>query len=442
MQKPQDFISSISFDMRLAGYDILGSIAHVKMLAKKRIIKPSEKARILRGLESILSDLRKGRSIPAAEDVHYAVEKELIKRIGPVGGKMHTARSRNDQVALDLRLYVRDEIIEVYALIRDIQRALVNLADKNIDAVMPGYTHLQPAQPVLFAQHMLAYAWMFDRDAGRLSDCLKRTNKLPLGSAALAGTSFPIDRKFVAAQLGFSGVTENSMDSVSDRDFAVEFLAALSLIAMHLSRLAEELVIWSSEEFGFIRIADEFTSGSSIMPQKRNPDVAELVRGKTGKAYGSLVALLTLMKGLPLAYNRDMQEDKPPVFDSVDSVKASLEVVLPMLETLKIKREKMARAASRGFLEATELADYLSRKGVPFREAHGIVSGIVKYCLAKDKKLAELEPYELSKFSKLFGRDVNKLLLLPNIVNAKSSEGGTSPASVRKQLARLRVILK
>lgn len=442
MRKAQEFISSISFDMRLAGYDILGSIAHVKMLAKKRIIRNSEKARIVRGLERILADLRKGRSIPAAEDVHYAVEKELIKRIGPVGGKMHTARSRNDQVALDLRLYVRDEIIEVYALIRDIQRALVNLAEANTDAVMPGYTHLQPAQPVSFAQHMLAYAWMFERDAERLSDCLKRTNRLPLGGAALAGTSFPIDRKFVAKELGFSGVTENSMDSVSDRDFAVEFLASLSLIAMHLSRLAEELIIWSSEEFGFVKIADEFTSGSSIMPQKRNPDVAELVRGKTGKAYGALVALLTLMKGLPLAYNRDMQEDKPPVFDAADSVKASLEVVLPMLETLKIKREKMARAASRGFLEATELADYLSRKGLPFRQAHGIVADIVKYCLARGRKLSELQTAELARFSKLFGRDTGKFLLLQNIVNAKSSEGGTSPASVRKQIAKLKAILR
>jgi argininosuccinate lyase len=442
MQKAQDFISSISFDMRLAGYDIIGSVAHVRMLAKKKIITAREGARIVNGLESILKDLRKGKSIPSAEDVHYAVEKELIKRIGPAGGKMHTARSRNDQVALDLRLYVRDETIELYTLIRDVQRAIVAVAEDNINTVMPGYTHLQHAQPVLFAHHLLAYAWMFDRDTGRLSDCLKRTNILPLGSAALAGTSFPIDRKYVAGLLGFSGVSDNSMDAVSDRDFAVEFIACLSVIAMHLSRLAEEFINWSSEEFGFIKIADEFTSGSSIMPQKRNPDVAELVRGKTGKVYGSLMSILTLMKGLPLAYNRDMQEDKPPVFDAVDAVKASLEVALPMILTVKVRKERMAMAASKGFLEATELADYLSKKGLPFRQAHGIVSNIVKYCIKNHKRLAELENAELAMFSKLFKKDVNKLLHVDNIVRAKTSEGGTSPASVKKQLAKLRSILK
>lgn len=442
MKKAQEFVSSISFDMRLAEYDIIGSIVHVNMLAKCGVLTAAEARKINKGLEAIKSDLQKGKKIPLADDVHFTVEKELIRRIGSLGGKMHTARSRNDQVALDIRLYVRDEIIDVYNLVREMQRAVVEIAEENKDAVMPGYTHLQPAQPVLFAHAMLAFAWMFQRDVERLSDCLKRLNVMPLGSAALAGTSFHINRGYVAKQLGFCSVTENSMDAVSDRDFMIEILSGLSIISMHLSRLSEQLIIWQSWEFGFIRIDDEFTTGSSIMPQKRNPDVLELVRGKTGRVYGSLMALLTTMKGLPLTYNSDMQEDKPPVFDAIDTVKDCLEVMAPLVGTIRVNKSKMFAATENGFLEATELADYLAKKGIPFREAHGIVADIVKYCVKTGRKLGELHASELMKFSEKFGPDIKKLLHPENIVKAKVSEGGTSPASVEKQLKVLKQILK
>lgn len=442
MEKAKQFVASISFDMRLAEYDIIGSVAHARMLAKCKIITAAEGKKIVKGLESIRTDLEKGKKIALADDVHFTIEKELIRRIGPVGGKLHTARSRNDQIALDIRLYVRDEIIDVYHMSRELQKALVSISEANKNAVMPGYTHLQPAQPVLFAHAMLAYAWMIQRDVERLSDCLKRLNQLPLGSAALAGTSFPVDRAYVAKQLGFCSVTENSMDAVSDRDFMIEVLSALSIISMHLSRLSEQLIIWQSWEFGFIRIDDAFTTGSSIMPQKRNPDVLELVRGKTGRVYGSLMALLTLMKGLPLTYNSDMQEDKPPVFDAIDTVKDCLEVVTPLVGTLKINKAKMFSATGHGYLEATELADHLAKKGVPFREAHGIVAALVKHCMREGKRFEELRTSELEKFSKKFGPDVRKLLHPENIVKAKISDGGTSPASVEKQIKELKQLLK
>ncbi|MHB9156240.1 MAG: argininosuccinate lyase [Endomicrobiales bacterium] len=437
MKNFQEFIGSFSFDRRLAACDIEGSIAHVRMLAKCRIIPAADAKKIIKGLSSIAADLQKGRALRPGEDIHYAVEKELMRRIGPVGGKMHTARSRNDQVALDLRLYLRSEINQVLALLARTQQAIVAQAEKNAEAVMPGYTHLQPAQPVLFAHHLLAYAWMFERDKERFRDCLKRVNVLPLGSAALAGTSFPIDRKYVARLLGFAKISENSMDAVSDRDFAVEFLSSAAVTGLHLSRLAEELIVWSSAEFGFVRLADEFTSGSSIMPQKRNPDTAELVRGKTGRLYGDLVALLTLMKALPLAYNRDMQEDKPPVFDAADTLGECLEVAAGMLKGMKIHAAAMLKATERGFLSATELADYLSRKGVPFRLAHGTVKEVVAHCIARGKTLDELTPGELQRFDPRFGADLRAEIHPGRIVRKKTSQGGTSPRSVRAQIRSL-----
>lgn len=441
MKNYDDFIGSFAFDKRLAPYDIEGSIAHVKMLVKCRIIPAGDGKKIVTGLNAMLAKLQRGVSLPKAEDVHFAVEKELINKIGPVGGKMHTARSRNDQVALDIRMYLKAETKAVLELVKKLQLALLNTAQKNINAVAPGYTHLQPAQPVLFSHQLLAYGWMLERDKGRLNDCLKRINILPLGSAALAGTSFPIDRRYVAKLLNFSGISENSIDAVSDRDFALEFLSALSIISMHLSRLAEELVIWSSGEFGFVRLSDEFTSGSSIMPQKRNPDCAEVIRGKTGRVYGNLLALLTIMKSLPLAYNRDMQEDKPPVFDSVDSVKACLDIAAGMVSTMKINTEKMKKSLDKGFLSATELADYLSRKGMPFRKAHGIVKEMVAYCIKNGIALSGLSLKEIKEFSTLFEKDALKITAPELAAQAKTSQGGTSAVSVKAQIKSLNKLL-
>ncbi len=438
----KDFIGSFAFDVRLAQYDIAGSLAHVKMLEHQKIVPVGDCTKITKGLTSISQDIQKGWKLPAEEDIHYAIEKELIRRIGPVGGKMHTARSRNDQVALDLRLYVYDAIETISGLLANLQSSIVELASANQKTVMPGYTHLQPAQPVLFAHYILAYAWMFQRDRERLADCLTRVNILPLGSAALAGTSFPIDRQFVAKQLGFSGVCDNSMDGVSDRDFAIEFLSAGAVIGMHLSRMCEELIVWSSAEFNFIRISDEFTSGSSIMPQKRNPDVAEIIRGKTGRVYGNLTALLTLMKGIPLAYNRDMQEDKPPVFDTVDTLTAALTVAAQMMAELKVNAGAMKKATERGFICATELADYLARKNVPFREAHGIVKAIVAHCQAQGIALAACSLETLKKFSKVFEKDALLCLSTETVVTVKTSAGGTAPRSVAKQINDLRKLLK
>ncbi|OGS23222.1 MAG: argininosuccinate lyase [Elusimicrobia bacterium RIFOXYB2_FULL_50_12] len=441
MDNAADIIDSFSFDYRLAPYDIEGSVAHVMMLVKQRIIPAADGRKILNGLAAIAADIKKGKHIPPAEDIHYAVERELIRRIGPVGGKMHTARSRNDQVALDLRLYVRERIGSINALLVEVEKSILSLAEKNQTVIMPGYTHMQPAQPVLFAHHILAYGWMFQRDRERLADCLKRVISLPLGSAALAGTSFPIDRAYVAGLLGFDTVSDNSMDAVSDRDFAVEFVAAIGIVAMHLSRLCEELVIWASAEFGFVRLPDKFTSGSSIMPQKRNPDVAEIIRGKTGRIYGSLLALLTLMKGLPLAYNRDMQEDKPPVFDAADSISVCLEAMAPMLASMDVAPLAMARSAGLGYTAATELADYLVRKGQPFRQAHGIVKALVAYCIKNGKQFRELSAGELNRFSPLLGGDALEFVEPEAIVSRKTSAGGTSPASVKKQISKLKKFL-
>ena len=437
-KEAEQFIASFAFDQRLAEVDIIGSLAHVKMLSAKKIIPSKDAARIARGLMGILRDVHNGKRLPAAEDIHFAVEKELIRRIGAVGGKMHTARSRNDQVALDMRLYVRIEIDRIIDMIAEVQHAVLSVAQRHHAVIMPGYTHLQPAQPILFAHELLAYGWMLQRDRDRLSDCRRRVNVMPLGSAALAGTSFPIDRHLVARLLGFEAISPNSIDAVSDRDFLIEFTSALSLIAVHVSRLSEELIIWSSAEFGFIRLADQYTSGSSIMPQKRNPDVAELMRGKSSGVIGSLMTLLTLMKGLPLAYNRDMQEDKPPVFAAVDTVSGILEVLAPMLQTMTVHRQRMNDATAQGFMGATELADYLARAGVPFRTAHGIVHRMVLDCAKTGRTLQSLSIIELKRYSTVFKKDVFSYIELEAIVKAKASYGGTAPQAVVKQLNELR----
>jgi argininosuccinate lyase len=439
---PQSFIASLSFDVRLAPYDIQGSIAHAKMLAKCRIIPAKDAQRIIKGLGSILKDLEKGKRLPPEEDIHYAVERELIRRIGPVGGKLHTARSRNDQIALDLRLYMRDQVELILKEIVRLQSAFVYLAEHYSDVVMPGFTHLQHAQPILFSHHMLAYAWMFERDKGRLRDALKRADEMPLGSAALAGTSFPIDRHFVAKELRFSRLTPNSIDAVSDRDFLVEFCAASALVMTHLSRLAEELILWSSTEFNMIRLQTEFTSGSSIMPQKRNPDVAEIIRGETGRIYGNLVALLTILKGLPLSYNRDLQEDKPPFFDTVDTIQGCLAVAGPMIATMVVRADRMRSLCDRGFLAATELADYITAKGMPFRTAHGIVKRIVAYCESQHIRLDELTLEELQRFDRTFDAGSLKVLSIDQVVHVKDSVGGTAPRRVREQIAQLKKLMR
>lgn len=431
----EQFIGSFSFDGRLAEDDITGSAAHVQMLVKCKIIKPAEGKKIISGLNSILKDLKNGKKLPMEEDIHFAVEKELIRRIGPVGGKMHTARSRNDQVATDLRLYLRRETDNCIELIETFQKILLKKAEENTDVMMPGFTHLQPAQPVLAAHHLMAYFWMMQRDKERLADCRKRINISPLGSAALAGTSFKIDRHYTAKLLGFDGVCENSLDGVSDRDFAVEFVFCMSAVSLHLTRFCEEIILWMNPEFGYIKIDDKFTSGSSIMPQKRNPDCAEVIRGKSGRIFGDLMALLTIVKSLPLAYNRDLQEDKPPVFDAADNVKMCLQVMNDMTKTLKFVKENTLKSTEKGFIAATEIADYLARNNVPFREAHGIVRNIVRYCSKNEKTLNELSIEEYLSFSKIFKKDIFKYTDTKNIISAKTSYGGTSEKSVLKQIS-------
>ncbi|MDR0800382.1 MAG: argininosuccinate lyase [Endomicrobium sp.] len=442
MQNFDQFIGSFFFDGRLAEVDITGSIAHTKMLIKTGIISALDGEKIVSGLTSILKDLEKGWKLPEEEDVHYAVEKELIRRIGSVGGKMHTARSRNDQVATDLRIYLKQEIGIIESLINDFQKILIKKADENIDVVMPGFTHLQPAQPVLAAHHLLAYAWMMQRDKERLADCYKRTDILPLGSAALAGTSFDIDRQYTAKLLDFKNISENSLDAVSDRDFAAEFVFCISLTALHLTRFCEEIILWMNPEFGYITIDDKFTSGSSIMPQKRNPDCAEVIRGKSGRIFGDLIALLTIIKSLPLAYNRDLQEDKPPVFDALDNIKMCLEVMNEMADSLKFVIEKTLKSTEKGFIAATEIADYLARNNVPFRVAHGIVKDIVLYCGKNSKTLNELSLEEYNKFSEIFKEDIFKYLDTRNIAEMKTSYGGTSKKSVLRQIDNIKQKLK
>jgi argininosuccinate lyase len=439
----EEYSESVSFDVRLAQYDIRGSIAHAKMLGHTGVLAAAEAKQLVDGLESISRDIESGRFKfkREYEDVHLNIERELIKRIGDVGGKLHTARSRNDQVVLDILMYLKDEIREVCRRLVGIQSALVELADRTVDVIVPGFTHMQHAQPVIMAHHFLAYFEMFQRDRTRFLDLRKRADVMPLGSGALAGTSFPIDREFVARELGFARVTENSIDAVSDRDAIVEFCAAASICMMHVSRLAEEIVLWSTSEFGFVEVDDAFATGSSIMPNKKNPDIAELARGKTGRVYGNLVALLTVVKALPLAYNRDLQEDKEALFDTIDTLKRTLAVFAPMLRTLKTNKERAGQACAEGYVVATELADYLARKGVPFRKAHRIIGKIVLDCSKKGRALQELSLKELRKYSDKFEEDAPACLQLEFAVANKESYGGTSPARVREAINRARKAL-
>jgi argininosuccinate lyase len=437
------FTASVGFDQRLAEFDIDGSIAHARMLHAVGILTPEDLSSIEQGLEQIRADIRSGAfewSVDL-EDVHFNIERRLTELVGDAGKRLHTARSRNDQVATDIRLYLRAAIDRLLALVKGLQRGLLDLAEKHTDTVMPGFTHLQVAQPVSFAHHLLAYFEMLSRDAQRLADCRKRVNRLPLGAAALAGTSFPIDRQMVAKALGFDGVCENSLDAVSDRDFAIEFCSSAALVMTHLSRFCEELILWMSPRYGFIDLADRFCTGSSIMPQKKNPDVPELIRGKTGRVNGHLVALLTLMKGQPLAYNKDNQEDKEPLFDTVDTVTASLAVFTEMLGGIEVKREAMREAARQGYATATDLADYLVKKGVPFREAHEAVALAVRHAEARSKDLSELELAELQKFSSLIDKDVFDALTLEGSMAARSHIGGTAPTRVKQAIAKARKAL-
>ncbi|MDN5343940.1 MAG: argininosuccinate lyase [Clostridia bacterium] len=439
----EDFHSSISFDQRLYKEDIAGSIAHARMLAAVGLITPAEGETIIKGLEEIRADIAAGRVTfdVGAEDIHMNIEKLLTERIGAAGKKLHTARSRNDQVALDLRLYLKEEIPAVKQLLASLQQVLVDLAAQHLDTVMPGYTHLQKAQPVTLAHHLLAYFEMFHRDQQRLEGCLARVDVMPLGAGALAGTTLPIDREMVARELGFREISANSLDAVADRDFVVEFLAAASLIMMHLSRLAEEIILWSSEEFGFIELDDAYSTGSSMMPQKKNPDVAELVRGKTGRVYGHLIGMLTVLKGLPLAYNKDLQEDKEALFDALDTVKGCLMVFAPMLKTARFRVERMQAGASSGFAAATDVAEYLVRKGLPFREAHAVVGALVLHCLQEGRDFQDLSLAEWQSFSPLFAEDIYTCLPAEACVNGRNLPGGPAPAAVTQAIERARKFL-
>lgn len=436
----EKYTESISFDKRLWRHDIQGSIAHAKMLARQGIISKQDAEKIIKGLKEIHDEIEQGKFIfrEELEDIHMNIEAALIEKIGDTGGKLHTARSRNDQVALDLRLYLRDEIKNITALIITLQKVLISLSEKNLTTVMPGYTHMQRAQPVLLSHHLMAYVHMFERDRMRFADSLKRLNISPLGSCALAGTSLPVDREYTANLLGFDLISDNSIDAVSDRDFALEFLSNSSIVMMHVSRIANEIVMWMSQEFCFIELPDAFTTGSSIMPQKKNPDVAELMRAKTGRIYGSLVNLLTVMKGLPLSYNRDMQEDKEPVFDTIDTLKLTLNVLIQMLEKIKFNNKKLFEAALEGFSTSTDIAEYLVKKGVPFRTAHELTGRIVRYCIENNKKLSDLSITEYKSFSDTIDADIYKCLGLLESVNAKSSYGGTAVDSVKLQISNFK----
>lgn len=437
-----DFVSSISFDKKLVKYDIQGSIAHAKMLKKCKIIADNEANQIIRGLNIILNEVNTGELTvdDQAEDIHTWVENQLMKKIGNIAGKLHTARSRNDQVALDERMYLKEEIIVIQQNLKSLQEALLIAAQNYLGVIMPGFTHMQHAQPILFSHHLLAYFFKFNRDRERLIDLFKRVDVLPLGSAALGGTSYPIDRHFVAKELDFNVVSPNSLDGVSDRDFIIEFLSDASMAMLHLSRFSEEIILWSSQEFDFIELDDSFCTGSSIMPQKKNPDAAELIRGKTGRIYGHLLTLLTLMKSLPLAYNHDMQEDKEPLFDSVDILKKSILIMTGMISTMQVKSDNMKKSISGDFSNATELADYLVKKGLPFRDAHRVVGEIVLYCIDKKKSIEQLNLEELHGFQSTFQKDVLTILSPEDVVNSKISYGGTSIQAVKcaiKEAVRL-----
>jgi len=432
-----DFNSSIRFDCKMYKQDITGSMAHAAMLGAKNIISKKEADTLIDGLQGILDDLESGalEFDFSCEDIHMFVEQVLTQRLGDVGKKLHTARSRNDQVALDLRMYLREEIDEITALVKDVIEAILQQAQANKSVIMPGYTHLQRAQPILFSHHLLAYAMMLLRDLDRLSDCRKRMNVSPIGCCALAGTTYNTDRRFEAWKLGFDDVARNSIDGVSDRDFCLELMSCISVLMMHLSRFSEEIILWASWEFKFIELSDAYTTGSSIMPQKKNPDMAELVRGKTGRVYGDLMALLTTLKGLPLAYNKDMQEDKEAVFDAVETVKMCLKVFAPMLATMTSRPDNMKKAAQGGFINATDLADYLVKKGMPFRSAYKISGQIVAQCISEGLVLETLPLSEYRKYSELFAEDLYSDIDLLTCVEKRISEGGTSVASVEAQIA-------
>ncbi|MBQ9846852.1 MAG: argininosuccinate lyase [Clostridia bacterium] len=439
-----DFNSSIRFDSKMFKQDITGSLVHAEMLKKQGIISADEAEKIKKGLSEILCDLEDGKLEidMTAEDIHMFVEQELTARIGDAGKRLHTARSRNDQVALDIRLYLRDNAAEITSLIKALIGAICDKAEENKTAIMPGYTHLQRAQPITFAHHLLAYAMMLTRDCGRIEDAVKRMNLCPLGSCALAGTTYNTDRSFTAEKLGFDGYTLNSIDGVSDRDFCIELMSAFATIMMHLSRLSEEIILWSSWEFHFVELDDSYTTGSSIMPQKKNSDMAELVRGKTGRVYGNLIATLTMLKGLPLAYNKDMQEDKEAIFDSIETVKACLGIFAPMIATMKVNADVMYAAAGKGFINATDLADYLTKKGLPFRTAYKTVGEIVAYCIEKGYVLDNMPLAEYQKFNEMFEDDLFDEISLEACVQKRISAGGTGPDSVEAQIKFVKDFLK
>jgi argininosuccinate lyase len=436
----QRFNASVDFDQRLAEFDIRGSLAHARMLAHVGVLGREDLASIERGMAQILEEVRGGRFAWSIEreDVHFNIEHRLTELVGDAGKRLHTARSRNDQVATDLRLWLRAEIDTLQGLLRAVREQLLDLAERHAETLMPGFTHMQVAQPVTFGHHLMAYFEMFSRDSARLADCRRRVNRLPLGAGALAGTSYPIDREWVARELEFDGVCENSLDAVSDRDFAIEFLAAAAIAMAHVSRLAEELVIWMNPRFGFVSIADRFCTGSSIMPQKKNPDVAELMRGKSGRVFGSLVALLTVVKGQPLAYNKDNQEDKEPLFDAADTLRDVLSILAEMLPAIEPVPERMRAALAEGFATATDLADYLVRKGIPFRDAHEVVARAVRAAESAGKDLGELPIERLRAFSPLIGEDVRSVLTPEGSVAARKHIGGTAPEAVRAAIARAR----
>ncbi|MFC5448755.1 argininosuccinate lyase [Paenibacillus aestuarii] len=443
-QLVEEYTASILFDKELAEEDIQGSLAHVTMLGKCGILPAEDVEKIKDGLHEVQRMIRRGELEYTVqnEDIHMNIEKTLIDLIGPVGGKLHTGRSRNDQVATDMHLYLRKRVVEFVGLLIKLQEALLEQAKNNLDTIVPGYTHLQRAQPILFAHHMMAYVSMFQRDLERLQDSYKRINVLPLGAGALAGTTFPIDRHFVAEQLGFDRVYENSLDAVSDRDFILEFLSNASMIMMHLSRFCEEMVLWSSTEYAFIELDDAFCTGSSIMPQKKNPDVAELVRGKTGRVYGNLFGLMTVLKSLPLAYNKDMQEDKEGMFDTVRTLQGALQLFSPMVSTMKVNTERMRQAVNQDFSNATDIADYLVNKGLPFRQAHEVIGKTVLYCIQNKKYLLDMTIEEFKTFSTLFESDIYQVLQPEQVVNARNVYGGTASNQVSDAIGRAEQVLQ
>jgi len=435
-ERVNDFNSSISFDARMYRQDIQGSMAHAQMLGECGIIDIEESKKIIEGLKSILEDIDSGKLKfdPAAEDVHMFVEAELTSRLGDTGKRLHTARSRNDQVALDIRMYLREETAEIIDLVKTLEKTILTLADRNLNTVMPGYTHMQRAQPITFAHHLMAYSNMLLRDIGRLEDCRSRMNVMPLGSGALASTTYPIDRQKVCGLLGFDEITQNSLDGVSDRDFCIELASAISILMMHLSRFSEEIIMWCSWEFKFIELDDAYATGSSIMPQKKNPDVTELIRGKTGRVYGDLNTLLVMMKGIPLAYNKDMQEDKEAIFDAIDTVKLCLKTFDPMLATMTVIPENMRAAAAKGFINATDCADYLVKKGMPFRDAYKITGTLVHTCIEKNCTLETLPLEEYKKLTDKFDSDVYEAISLDACVMQRKVPGGPAPESVKAQI--------